>query len=77
MNATQTSEPAERARKLLTATEAAAYVDLSVQCLANYRCSGVGPAYYKIGHYCRYDEGDLDAWMRSRRYTSTSQETAG
>jgi excisionase family DNA binding protein len=61
--------------KLLSTTEAAAYTGLSDQTLANYRSSGRGPAYFKVGRYARYDEHDLRAWMRSRRFTSTSQES--
>lgn len=65
-----------QAGKLLTPLEAAAFTGLSDQSLANMRSTGRGPAYFKVGRYVRYDEHDLSAWMRSRRYTSTSQEAA-
>lgn len=66
-----------RAGQLLTPAEAALRTGISKKTLANYRSRGGGPAYFKVGPFIRYDEGDLNAWMRSRRYTSTSQEVAG
>lgn len=73
MHAAINDQPAGR---LLTPSEAAAFTGLSGQSLANMRSSGRGPAYFKVGRYVRYDEHDLAAWMRSRRYTSTSQASA-
>lgn len=65
--------------RLLTPKEASAASGLSVKTLANVRCTGGGPPYYRIGggKFVRYDENELAAWVRSRRYTSTSQECAG
>ena len=62
------------ASELLAPQQAAAVTGLSADTLANMRSTGRGPAYFKVGRYVRYDAGDLAAWMRSRRYTSTSQE---
>lgn len=64
------------AGQLLTPKQAAEVTGLSTQTLANMRSTGRGPAYYKLSNFVRYDENDLIAWMRSRRYTSTSQEAA-
>lgn len=62
--------------RLLTPNEAAVRLGFHVASLANLRSSGRGPAYFKVGRYVRYDESDLAEWMRSRRFTSTSQESA-
>ena len=46
----------------MTPEEAAQYLKLSVQTLANKRSNGTGPAYSaKCG--VRYRRSDLDAWM--------------
>jgi predicted DNA-binding transcriptional regulator AlpA len=63
--------------RLLTPAEAAAHVGLSIQTLANFRTVGGGPVYFKLSRFVRYDEADLNDWMRRRRFTSTSQERAG
>lgn len=60
--------------RLLTPAEASKHVGLSPQTLANLRNTGRGPAYFKLSRFVRYDENDLNQWMRSRRCTSTSQE---
>lgn len=52
----------------LTPRQAAAIVDLAVGTLANLRAKrNRGPAYYKVGHYVRYREQDLRAWLQGRR----------
>lgn len=63
--------------RLLTPAEAAVHVGLSIQTLANFRTIGGGPVYFKLSRFVRYDEADLNDWMRRRRFTSTSQERAG
>lgn len=62
---------------LLTVKQAAKEVRLSTSALNKYRATGEGPPYFKVGRYVRYDRDDLDVWVRSRRYNSTSQERAG
>ena len=52
---------------------AAERLNLKQKTLENWRCLGVGPPFYKIGERVFYDEADLDAWLQSRRRTSTSQ----
>jgi predicted DNA-binding transcriptional regulator AlpA len=61
---------------LLTVRQAAEEVRLSESALNKYRVTGGGPPYFKVGRYVRYDRADLSAWVRSRRYNSTSQERA-
>lgn len=55
----------------LTAEEAATYLGLSRQTLANWRVHGVGPAYSRLGGAGRprivYLVEDLDAFLRANR----------
>jgi hypothetical protein len=55
----------------LTAEEAAVYLGLSRQTLANWRVRGKGPAYSRLGSSARpvivYLREDLDAYLRTRR----------
>ncbi|MFT4116575.1 helix-turn-helix transcriptional regulator [Bradyrhizobium sp.] len=44
---------------------------LSRSTLAKRRCDGTGPAFFKLGRAVKYDRADLDAWIASRRRTST------
>lgn len=62
--------------ELLTVAQASKVIGLSVSTLNKFRITGEGPSYYKVGRYCRYDRLEVEEWMRSRRYTSTSQERA-
>jgi predicted DNA-binding transcriptional regulator AlpA len=60
---------------LLTPAQAAEISGLTEGTLANFRSSGRGPRFYKIGgtRYVRYDSAELDRWMRSRCYENTAQ----
>jgi hypothetical protein len=53
---------------------AAAFVCLSPRTLEKLRCTGTGPAFFKIGKRCLYRVEDLVAWVESNRMTSTSSE---
>jgi predicted DNA-binding transcriptional regulator AlpA len=44
---------------------------LSSSTLAKRRCSGTGPAYFKIGRHVRYSAEGVDTWIASRRRTRT------
>lgn len=51
--------------------DAARMLGVSTKTLANWRCSGKGPAYIHLSDSPRssvlYLSEDLDAWLRSRR----------
>lgn len=50
---------------LMTARELAARWGCSVGHLANLRCTGIGPAYLKIGSAVRYRTSDLVAYEQA------------
>ena len=52
--------------------QAARYCVLSPSYLEKARVAGTGPAFLKLGRRVVYDVRDLDAWLESRRRTSTS-----
>ena len=55
------------ARKLLGSEDAADYLGVRPQTLANWRhLGGRGPRYLRVGALVKYDERDLDAWLESR-----------
>lgn len=53
---------------------AAEKMQLRPKTLENWRSRGFGPAFLKLGARVVYDDADLDAWIASRRRTSTSQQ---
>ena len=57
---TQTSASEE---SLITETQAAEIVALSVKTLQAWRVRGIGPAYVKAGKAVRYSRADLLAWI--------------
>lgn len=58
---------------LLSAEQAATVLGLSVKTLANWRVSGAGPAFLKLGGRVLYDPADLQAWRDARRRKSTTE----
>lgn len=59
----------------LRTPQAALYLNLSRRTLEKLRSSGDGPAYRKVGGTVLYRMAELDAWVESRRFTSTSAES--
>jgi len=60
--------------KLLTAKEAAAYLNLSDATLAKWRCIGGGPTFIRYSARCiRYTQDALDAWLAQRIAVNTIQ----
>ena len=58
---------------LLTPTEAAARLKVSLSWLAKARMRGDGPPYIRVGRSIRYGETALVQWMRSQQRLSTSE----
>lgn len=55
---------------------AADYIGMSAAFLNRHRLTGFGPTFLKVGGRVYYLESDLDAWLNSRRRSSTSQVEA-
>lgn len=62
-NRSTTLAPGESARRL----------GVKVSTLANWRWSGRGPAYLKVGGKVRYRAEDLASWLDSQTRRSTSE----
>lgn len=62
--------------ELLNVQEASVVVGLSVPTMNRFRTKGGGAPFYKLGGLVRYDRKELELWMRSRRYKSTSEAAA-
>ena len=56
---------------------AAAYLVISPSTLTNMRVTGAGPMFIKLGRRVVYARSDLDAWVFSRKRTSTSDTGRG
>jgi predicted DNA-binding transcriptional regulator AlpA len=67
----------EFAGNYLTTDEAAQVMRLSPHTLENFRVSGFGPAFIKLGRGKRskvvYDRADIDAWLEGRKCKNTGQ----
>lgn len=61
---------------VMNADRAAHRLDLSASTLAKMRLSGDGPAYSKLGRRVVYSPQDLEAWIKSNRFQSTSEYPA-
>lgn len=57
--------------QLITTAEAARMCGLSPGTLQKWRVVGRGPAFVKAGNAVRYRVEDVEAWIVSRRRTST------
>lgn len=57
---------------LLTEFQVFEIFGIQPKTLANWRCSGRGPAFVKIGGHVRYRPQDLKTFLDSRVFASTS-----
>lgn len=58
---------------VLNAGQVAEQLGLSESTLAKMRLSGGGPAYSKLGRRVVYRPEDIDAWIASNQFRSTSE----
>ena len=58
---------------LLTPTDAARFLKVSLSWLAKARMRGDGPPYVRVGRSIRYSEAALLQWLKSRQRLSTSE----
>jgi predicted DNA-binding transcriptional regulator AlpA len=61
---------------LLTAEDLASRTGLHPSTFANWRVSGKGPAFLRLGSAIRYRWSDVEAWLSSQRRVSTSDPGA-
>jgi len=57
----------------LRTIDAASYCGLSKSTLDKYRLTGEGPVFIKLGRVVVYDVTDLDTWLNSNKFHSTSE----
>lgn len=73
-------KPPATPKPYLNSQEAADILRISIRTLERMRVEGTGPQYLKAGAGTRsrvlYRQSDLDAWLESRSYSSTSEYTA-
>ena len=74
-NATVPTTPPPLPSTLLTAAQAAEFLNLTPRFLEMRRFRGGGPKYVRISSRCvRYLQADLMAWIEARRRSSTSDD---
>lgn len=56
---------------LLDTRQASARLHAPVQTLKFWRYKGIGPAYIRVGRRILYAENDIQAWLESRRQTTS------
>ena len=61
---------------MLNTEQAAEYLGVSKQTLANWRVAGKGPPFSPYGRSIFYEREVLDAWIVGQRRTSTSDPGA-
>lgn len=59
--------------ELLDQSRVATILGTTEKFLEARRCRGGGPAYIRVGRLIRYRKSDVDAWLDSRRVSSTSE----
>ena len=64
----------DKANRLRTPKEAAAFFGCSISFLAKARMRGDGPPYIKIGRNIRYSEAARLRWMKAHQHLSTSEQ---
>jgi len=63
-------------KQMLSTPEAASYLGLGKSTLDKLRLRGGGPKFITLGRRVVYDAADLQAWVESRKRTSTSEPLA-
>jgi predicted site-specific integrase-resolvase len=53
--------------KLLRTREVAAFTGVPESTLRYWRCAGIGPCWVKLQGRVRYDEADVEAYVRANR----------
>ena len=67
-------------REYLTPQQSGTYLGVTERTLTEWRRTGRGPKYVRLGGptgRVRYERAELDSFMRSKMFSSTSAETVG
>lgn len=62
---------------LLSETQTAELLGLSIRTLQSWRLRGGGPPFAKVGRAVRYRRSDLELWLEQRLRVSTSDPGPG
>lgn len=65
-----TSQPSE----LLTPDALAARLHVTTRNLRQWRVTGAGPRFVRVGRFPLYRQEAVEAWLLEQEYTSTSDE---
>jgi excisionase family DNA binding protein len=60
---------------VLTAEQAAEYLQVPAETLRRWRSLGVGPRHAKVGRHVRYRQAALDRWLEERERESAARAT--
>ena len=70
---TRTQLPTFPSSNLLKTSEAAVYLTVQPTTLEQWRWTGRGPRFVKIGRSCRYRISDLEDFLEARVFSSTTE----
>lgn len=59
--------------RLISAEDAANFLNISPSTLAKMRLSGKSPRYVKLGRRVAYRPSDLEAWVAAQTFHSTAE----
>ncbi|MGH7119132.1 MAG: helix-turn-helix transcriptional regulator [Acetobacteraceae bacterium] len=62
--------------ELLDQRRVATILHVTGRCLERWRAAGFGPPFLKLGKRTLYSARDIEAWLRSRTFHSTSEADA-
>ena len=63
--------------ELLTAADLAKQLNVHVRTLHRLRVRGEGPPAYRVGHAYRYQQREVEAWLRARASVQSVPVDAG
>jgi hypothetical protein len=68
------AKPPAAIATLMTPSDAATVLKVSLSWLAKARMRGDGPPYIRVGRSIRYADAALMQWMKSKQRSSTSEQ---
>jgi predicted DNA-binding transcriptional regulator AlpA len=60
--------------KMMTTFQLAEYLGLKSSTLHNWRCTGHGPTFTKLGRRVVYDLDDVTEWLAQQKHQQTSKK---